>query len=340
MASINDIAKELGLSATTISRVLNNKGDLYRISKATQLKVRELAEKLHYVPNEYAANLRSGKTNTIALSIPSFMNPFFGRIASNLNKELRELGFLTIFNESDENESIEADALKKLRSRNIEGLIIAPSGSNSKEIRILQDKGLPIVCVDRYFEDDDIPYVATDNFIGGYEATKYLINNGHRNIACLQGNKSSVPNRKRVEGYLKALEDANLNKTYIAGDSFSEKNGYLETKLLLQNKEKISAIFTLSNTIAIGSLQALAEEGVKVPDDISIITFDDASYLSLFSTPITSIAQPIEDISKLVIKILMAKLANNPLPINQILLKPKIIHRSSVIPFTDDKPIA
>ncbi len=335
MANINDIAKKLGLSITTISRVLNGKADQYRIGKATQLKVKELAEELDYVPNEFAANLRSGKSKTIALFIPTISNPFFAKIASDLNKELRAMEFMTIFSESDEDELVEEEILKKLRSKNIEGLLIAPCGSSSKEIIRLHDKGLPIVCFDRYFDSIDIPYVATDNLWGSYSATKYLIENGHRNIACIQGNKFSMPNIKRVEGYSKAMKEANINKLYIAGEKFDEQNGYLETKILLQNKENISAIFTLSNTIAIGSLKALKEEGVKVPQDISLITFDDAPYQELFSTPITCVAQPFMDISKIAIKMLIAELNNEPLTTTQILLKPKIIYRDSVIPFSE-----
>jgi len=222
--TISDIAKELKLSVTTISRVLNGKADQYRIGKETQLRVKEMAKKLNYIPNEYASNLRSGKSNTIALSIPTVSNMFFAKIASDLNRELRKLEFMTILNESDEDEHIEAESLKRLRSRNIEGLIIAPCGKDSKELKKLHDSGLSIVCIDRYFENLDIPYVATDNFIGGYMATKYLIDMGHRNIACIQGNKFSISNIKRVEGYVKALDDAGIKEKYIEGEMFDERN--------------------------------------------------------------------------------------------------------------------
>jgi LacI family transcriptional regulator, galactose operon repressor len=328
--TITDIANELGLSVTTISRVLNGKADQYRIGKETQIRVKKLAEKHNYFPNQFAANLRSGKSNTIALSIPSISNPFFARIASDLNKELRHMEFMTIFNESDEDETTEADSLARLQSRNIEGLIIAPCGANSNELRKLHENGLPIVCIDRYFDDLDIPYVATDNYAGGYSATKYLIDIGHTNIACIQGNRSSMPNIRRVEGYTRAMEDAGIKQVYIEGEKFDEQNGYLETKLLLQNREPVTAIFTLSNTIAIGCLKALKEEGLNVPGDMSLITFDDSPYLELLSPPISCIAQPILEISKVAIKLLVSKMNDEPRPTKKVLLKPKLIHRSSV----------
>lgn len=328
--NITDIANQLGLSVTTISRVLNGKADQYRIGKKTQLRVNQLAEKLNYVPNEFAANLRSGKSNTIALSIPSISNVFFARIASDLNRELRKMEFMTIIYESDENEHLEADSLKKLQSRNIEGLIIAPCGADSSELRKLHDIGLPIVCIDRYFDDIDIPYVATDNFSGGYSATKYLIEKGHHNIACIQGNTFSMPNIRRVEGYTKAMKEANISSLYIEGEKFDMQNGYIETKLLLQCGKQISAIFALSNTIALGCLKALQEEGLKIPEDISLITFDDSPYLELLATPITSVAQPQLEISKVATKLLLAMLNDEPRSTNKVLLKPRIIERSSV----------
>ncbi len=332
--TISDIAKELNLSVTTISRVLNGKADQYRIGKQTQLRVEEMAKKLNYIPNEFASNLRSGKSNTIALSIPTISNMFFARIASDLNRELRKLEFMTILNESDEDEHIEAESLKRLRSRNIEGLIIAPCGKDSKELKKLYDSGLSIVCIDRYFENIDIPYVATDNFTGGYMATKYLIDMGHKSIACIQGNRLSISNSKRVEGYMKALDDAGIKEKYIEGEMFDERNGYLETKLLLQSKAQVSAIFTLSSTIAIGCLKALREEAVKVPEDISLITFDDSPYLELLSVPITSVAQPLLEISEVAIRILVGMLNNEPRASSQFLLKPKIIYRDSVASLT------
>jgi LacI family transcriptional regulator len=331
MATIQDIADQLGISTTTISRVLNGKAEQYRISKTTQKKVKDLAEKLNYVPNQFAANLRLGKSNTIGLIVPTIRNPFFGTMASELNKELRKMEYMAIFNESDEDEHVEAEALKKLVSRRIAGLLIAPSGENFKEIKMYHDRGLPIICFDRYFEDLDIPYVATDNFLGGYEATRYLIANGHRNIACIQGNRSSRPNAKRVEGYVTALKEANIDSVYVEGDAFDEQNGYLETKLLLQSKTKITAIFTLSNTIVIGCLRALKEEGIRVPQDISLITFDDSPFLELLSTPISCVAQPLQEISRIAIKFLQAKLKNKEIQNPQILLKPRLIHRESVI---------
>ena len=329
--SITDIAEMTGLSTTTVSRVLSGKAEQYRIGKKSQQKIKAAAEKLNYVPNHFAANLRTGKSETIALIVPSLNNPFFAGIASYINAEVRKLGYITIIADSAEDPEIERIAIQQLQARNIEGLIIAPCGIDSNYIKQLHDKGLPVICIDRYFEDLDIPYVSTDNYHGAFSATSHLIGNGHKNIVCIQGVKTSTPNKFRVKGFKEAMEKANLNTYDVVGDDFTVQNGYLETKLILQKKTQPTAIFALSNTIAMGAIKAIKEEGLRIPEDISIITFDDHPYLDFLSTPLTCVAQPVDDISKIAIKFLLTKLKNeDEIKTNQVLLKPTIKFKDSV----------
>ena len=329
--SITDIAEMTGLSTTTVSRVLSGKAEQYRIGKKSQQKIKAAAEKLNYIPNHFAANLRTGRSGTIALIVPSLNNPFFAGIASYINAEVRKLGYITIIADSDEDPEIERIALQQLQARNIEGLIIAPCGVNGDHIKRLHDKGLPVICIDRYFENLDIPYVSTDNYLGAYSATSYLIQNGHKKIMCIQGVKTSTPNKFRVTGFKEAMEKSKINDYEIVGDDFTIQNGYLETKLFLQKQNRPTAIFALSNTIAMGCLKAIKEEGLKVPEDISIITFDEHPYLDFLSTPLTCVAQPVDDISKIAIKFLLAKLKpEDQIKINQVLLKPTIKFKESV----------
>jgi LacI family transcriptional regulator len=328
--SIVDIAKKAGVSITTVSRVLNGKGEEFRISEKSQQKIRETARRLNYVPNQFAAGLKSGKSNTIALIIPSLSNPFFADIASEINTEVRNRGYITIIGDSDENIEIENEEITQMESRNIEGLVIAPCSQNWKYIKKLHDRGRPIVCIDRYFEDLDIPYVSTDNYEGAYMATRHLIENGHTRIACIQGVLDSVPNKLRIKGYQDAMTAAGLKVYSVSGDEFSVENGYKETKLLLQLKKRPSAIFTLSNTIAMGCIKALKEENVNVPDEISIITFDDHPYLDYLATPLTCITQPTREICRIAVKYLFFMLNNKEIKTRQVLLKPELKYRRSV----------
>jgi LacI family transcriptional regulator len=328
--SITDIAKKTGLSTTTVSRVLSGKSKQYRIGKKSQHIIKEAAKEMHYVPNYFAANLRSGKSNTIALIVPSLSNPFFASIASEINTEIRKYGYITIISDSDENLEIEKMELEQLRARNIEGLIIAPCGNQYQHIEDLYSQGLPVVCFDRYFEQLDIPYVSTDNYDGAYHATKFLIKNGHTDIACIQGVQESTPNRLRVKGFVEALEESKIKNYRVVGDDFTIQSGYLETKLLLQQKDRPTAILTLSNTIALGCMRALKEENIKIPHDISLITFDEHPYLDHLSTPLSCVAQPVSDISKIAAKFLFSMLNNKETKVRQVLLKPEIKIKESI----------
>ncbi|HLP73403.1 MAG TPA: LacI family DNA-binding transcriptional regulator [Bacteroidales bacterium] len=329
--NINDIVARTGLSVSTVSRVLNGKAEQFRIGKKSQQIILDAAKELNYIPNLFAASLKSGKSNTIALIVPSLNNPFFADLASTINSEIRKYGYTTMISDSDENTEIEKRELHQLVSRNIEGLVIAPCGNQFEHIKQLHDSGLPIICIDRYYEDLDMPYVSTDNYDGAFAATKYLINNGHKVIACIQGVQQSTPNRMRIKGFTDASIEAGLSKCMIAGDDFSVQNGYLETRLLLQKKERPTAIFTLSNTIAMGCMKALKEMNLKIPDDISLLTFDDHPYLDYLETPLSCIAQPVNDISKIAIKFLFAKIHNsNDTIVGQILLKPELKIKQSV----------
>lgn len=328
--SITDIAQKTGLSTTTVSRVLSGKAEQYRIGKKSQQKVKEAAKEMHYVPNHFAANLRTGKSNTIALILPSLSNPFFATIASEINAEIRRFGYITIISDSDENPEIEKMELEQLRARNIEGLVIAPCSDHWEHIQELYEEGLPVVCVDRYFADLDIPYVSTDNYEGAKMATRHLIENGHKIISCIQGVRSSTPNRLRVKGFTETMNAAGLHDYSVVGDDFTVQNGYLETKLLLQQRKRPTALFALSNTIAMGCMKALKEENICIPDDISLITFDEHPYLDYLATPLSCVAQPVSDISKIAIKFLFTKLDNGDFKPSQVLLKPKIQIKESV----------
>jgi LacI family transcriptional regulator len=328
--NINDIAAKTGLSISTVSRVLNGKAEQFRIGKKSQKKIIDAAKELNYVPNLFAANLRTGKSNTIALIVPSLNNPFFADLASTLNSEVRKFGYTTIISDSDENLEIEEIELQQVMSRNVDGLIIAPCGNQWEHIKQLHDQGLPIICIDRYFEELDIPFVSTDNYDGAYTATKYLIENGHSLITCIQGVQQSTPNRLRVKGFKDAMENAGINRYNIIGDDFNVQNGYLETRILLQLKERPTALFTCSNTIAMGCIKALKEMNVRIPEDISLITFDDHPYLDYLETPLSCIAQPVNDISKIAVKFLITRLNNNEVLIDQILLKPELKIKRSV----------
>lgn len=328
--NILDIANESGFSITTISRVMNGQARKYRISKATENKILSIASELNYRPNEFARNLRMGHGKTIALIIPSLRNPFFAEIASVVNQEVKKYDFITIIGDSNDSIETEKNELAQFNIKNIDGLIIVPCGNDAENIIDLNKEGLPMVCIDRYFENLDISYVSSDNFDGAYTATKYLIQQGHHYIACIQGIPSLTPNIQRVNGFMKALSDYNIETHILSGNDYSEQNGYIETKLLLQQRDRPSAIFALGNTIAMGCLKALKEENIKIPNDISLITFDENPYLNYITPPLTCISQPINEICKMAVKILFSKILDKEETITQVLLRTSLNLKESV----------
>jgi LacI family transcriptional regulator len=328
--NISDIATKTGLSISTVSRVLNGKAEQFRIGKKSQTKIQEAAKELKYIPNQFAASLRTGKSHTIALIIPTLQNPFFADLTSNINAEIRKFGYTTMISDSDENFEVEKMTLQQIISRNVDGLIIAPCGNQCDHIKYLYDLGLPIICIDRYFEDLELPFVSTDNYNGAYNATKYLIENGHSSITCIQGVQHSTPNKLRVKGFRSAMEEAGFPDYTVTGDDFSLQNGYLETKLLFHQKKTPTAIFTLSNTIALGCMKALKEMNIRIPQDLSLITFDDHPYLDYLETPLSRIVQPVNDISKIAVKFLFMQLNKEANQNTQVLLTPQMILRESV----------
>jgi LacI family transcriptional regulator len=165
---------------------------------------------------------------------------------------------------------------------------------------------LPLVLVDRFFENLPIPYVSSDNVNGAKQATEFLLANGHRRIACLQGLPNTSPNQSRVRGYKEALakHQVPFQENLVVGDSFSEQSGYIETKLLLKNEPDVTAVFALSNLNALGCIRALAEEKRRIPEDISIVSFDDPPYAAYLATPMTSIAQSYSEMGDVAVKLL------------------------------------
>lgn len=325
-----DISRLTGLSLTTISRVLNGRAEQFRISQEAQAKIMDAVKKLNYRPNHAAQSLRKNATNTIGLLVPNIDNPFFAHIASAVIKEAYKYSYTVILVDSNENVIDENRAIEALLHRNVDGIIMVPTSDNPSTVVELE-RQIPVVLVDRYYENCDVPFVASDNYSGAYEVTKMLVRSGHNNIMCIQGTPHSITSRSRVRGYHTALTDMGLQHlAMVGGNDFTIQNGYVETKLMLSASKDVSAIFALSNTILLGALRALKEHRKRVPDDLSIVSFDDNTYLDFLDPPITRIVQPLESICILAVKMLIDCINHREIPNKGILLQPSILHRESI----------
>lgn len=331
--TLKNIADQLNVSVTTVSRVLNGKSDRYRISKETQELINTAAKELNYSPNQLARGLRLKRTNTIGYIIPDISNPFFSSIAKSVEKSARKSGYSILLCDSEENTKIEENLLQLMVDRKVDGLIISPVGLEVNHLLKISQKNIPIVLLDRYFPELNYPFVTSDNYKGALEAVNMIIDYGHRRIACIQGLVNTSPNNDRVRGYIDAHKnhDLSVDKKLIVGDSFGEENGYIETKLLLKQDNPPTALFAVSNLISLGAIRAISEEGLKIPDDISMVSFDDQPYSGFLSTPMTTVSQQNAQIGQIAIKLLIDHIeSNRQLEPKGIFLPTKLISRDSV----------
>lgn len=332
-SSIKSIANELGLSVSTVSRVLNGIGKKHRISQRTIEAVESMAEELDYEPNNIAKSLRLKKTSTIGLILPDISNPWFAKIALNIEKELRKKHYNVFLYNSNGELEIEEMAIKLLKNWNVDGIILAPIGVESKHILKAFKKTTPIVLIDRFFENEEIPYVSTNDEEGAFQAVNFIIENGHSRIACFQGIQETSVNIQRVGGYKRALErhEIMVDKNLIVGSGFDIENGYLETKKI-ENEikgKKITAIFSTGNLITLGIMKALKELSVKVPEDLSLVSFDEQNYSELLYTPLTTISHSDEKIGSLAVDLLFDQIDKRVIR-DSVLLPTQLIIRKSV----------
>ena len=329
--TLSTISQKTGFSVTTVSRVLSGQAEKYRISERARKIVLEEAERCNYSPNIIARNLRTNKTNTIGLILPSVSNPYFADLSSVIIAEANSRKYTTIVLDSMESESNQEACIETLMARRVDEITVAPCATDPAIFEEINKKHVHVILVDRFYEGSDLPYVTTNNYSGGVEAVNSLIRNGHRNIACIQGVKTSAPNKKRIAGYKAAMTDAGLeDNILVVGNEFSLQNGYLETKLLLNRSPRPTAMFTLSNTIALGAIKAIREAGMKIPEDISLIAFDNNIYMDFLTPPISRISQPVEDMAKLAVKLLFESIESHNRVNTKLELAPDFISRESV----------
>lgn len=305
--TIKSIADQAKVSISTVSRVLSGKAESYRISKKTEDAILKIAQDLKYEPNHLARALRLRQTNTIGMIIPDIANPFFSSIVNCVEIESRKAGYSVITCGSQENSDVEKESVKILVMRKVDGMIICPVGEESSHIYELTKKNIPFIIVDRYFPNLDLPYVVSDNYNGSIKAVNHFVENGHTKIAFIQGLPTSSVNKERLRGYKEALREHKIpiNESFIVGDNFGEQNGYIGAKILLNRSEPPTSIFAASNLISLGAMRAVSEENLKIPDDISLIAFDDQPYSDFLSTPMTTIEQKKEELGRISIRLLL-----------------------------------
>lgn len=334
---LEDIAKELNVSKTLVSMVINGKGDAYGISKKTQEKVLAKAGEMEYTPNVFARALRTGKSNLIGLLVADISNPFYSHIAKHIEKTLFDKGYNLIVCSTDENIEKEEKLIQLFAEQHIiDGLIVATTNTSGKFFERERLKNFPIVFIDRYLPDIKSNYVVADNYQGSFEVTDLLIHKGCKNIAAFNISPSHISSlTERVKGFKDALHKYNIpfKDENLVEISFDDIQNDVRTKLikLLKHPEKIDAIYTLNNHIATACLNTFNELSFDLKKEgVYFASFDDISLFDFVKPSVISVSQPLEQIGEeaanLVLKIIDYK-GEGELAFEKIVLPTSIVDR-------------
>lgn len=308
MSTMKELAEYVGVSVSTVSRVLNGST---RISKDTRQRVLEAARLLNFSPNPMAKSLRLGTTNTIALMIPSIQNLMFPSIVRGVEDAARRHGYMVVLCNTDEDVTTERDYIERLKNRWVDGFIVCSMLPTSSHILQLRQDDFPCVLISRRY-GDEVDAITVDNETAGYDATRYLIDSGHKRIALVLGREELNVYRDRYIGYQQALADAGipyddelvLRETLEGTQSIDSQIEQMVQALGLPD-----AIFASSDPKAIIVLRSLARLGIKVPEEVSVLGFDNIELASQLSPPLSTVAQPLYHMGELAAKRLITQIA-------------------------------
>jgi len=329
---LKDIARELGLSVVTVSKVLRDHPD---ISAETKTRVLQRMKELDYRPNLAARALVTGKTYIIGLVVPDLVQPFFALVASGLSRSLRKNGYNLVISSSEENPEFEQNEIDQLLSRHVDALVVASAQRTDESFRRIEEQQTPFVLVDRRFDSLQANFVGMDDEVLGLLGTGHLADVGCRRIAHIRGPMVST-GIGRAAGYRRALGDRGLHTpeeylvTLNQGEEASEKTGYEAMRKLLSLTPVPDGVFCYNDSTAMGAMQAILEAGLRIPQDVSLVGCGNPHYAEFLKVPLTSVDQVSEQIgeraAELVLSVIGAKGLAKP---KSVLLEPRLVVRES-----------
>lgn len=329
---MKDIAKDLGVSVVTVSKVLRNHSD---ISEETRQRVLKRMKELNYQPNFAARALVTGRSYTVGLIVPDLVHPFFAQLAKGLSSVLRARGYSLILASSEEDPDLEKEEIGRLLARSLDAIILASTQSSQEGLRRIHEEKTPCILIDRKFDGFPASFVGIDDVKVGEMATEHLISIGCRRIAHIRGPEVSTA-LGRMEGYRRALERHGLAPlpghipTVTAGDDNSEARGRSAMKQLLETDPLPDGVFCYNDPAAVGAMNAILDAGLRIPEDIALIGCGNVHYDASLRVPLSSIDQQSaaigEQAAKLALRLIESKRALRP---KEILLEPLLVVRAS-----------
>lgn len=327
MATIIDVARHAGVSTATVSRVLSGKNP---VSDEMRERVLETVDLLGYRPNALARSLREEHTKTLGLVIGNVMNPFFTSIARAVEDAAMERGYTVSLGNSDESSEKEEAYLKVLLENRVDGLIISPARAESPHLVRVVEEGVPVVFVDRSIEGVGAPVVRADGRRAVEELVGYLVGLGHERLATISGPSATISGRERLDDFIGAASEHGVAvpEEFVKVGDFRRASGFAAMRELLELPRHPTAVFAANNLMALGALQAIREAGLRVPEDVSLASFDDVSWFGLVDPPVTAIAQPTQELGKTAAGMLFEMMEEGGSPESRILAAKLVIRDS------------
>lgn len=333
-ATLSDIAKELGVSTALVSMVLNNKGKENRISEEMCKTVFKKAEELNYKPNLLARSLRTGKSSIIALIVADISTLFFAQLGKAIELEAEKHGYSVMFCSTDESSKKTEHLLKLLKERQVEGFIISPVLNDEANILQLKKDKSPLVLVDRFYHKIKTNHVIINNYQAAFDGTNEIIKAGKKRIGTLIFNTSMNHMKDRLKGYREALKQASIPFKNDIVKEVSFENMKEDVKNALDNMvfgpKPVDGLVFLTDELSIHGLEYLKDNNVKIPETLSVYAFDDGIMLKLHTPPVSAIKQPVQEMGKQAVQILIENIKNPDMERKEIVLDHKMIIRESV----------
>ncbi len=335
---IKDVARRAGVSSATVSRVLSNSP---HVSPETRERVLKAIEELGYRPSRVARSLRVQRSRIIGLIISDIQNPFFTALVRAVEDVAYEHDYAVFLCNSDEDIEKEGLYVDLMKAEHVAGVVISPTREDVSRARDLVEAGIPVVTIDRVIQGLLVDSVMVDNVGAAYALVDHVIRDGHTRVAAVVGVSTATTGRERYEGYKRALADHGLSvdRDLIRRGLPKEHVGYEMTKELLSLPHRPTALFTGNNLLTLGALRAIRERGLRIPDDIALVAFDELDWMPLFDPALTVAAQPTYELGRQATELLLKRIGGWDEPPQKVVLTPTIHIRRSCAPHPQEQVI-
>ena len=331
--TLQDISRSLNISKSTISLVLNGRGDEIRVSKETQERILEFAKEHNYTVNQLARGLSRGISDLIGLIIPNISDSFYARIATSIERNARNYGYNVVFSSSGESKDQESELIQSMLDRQVDGLIIASSQKNDEDIRRLKRTKTPFVLIDRRYPEIETNFVGVDNLEGIASAVEQLIFAGRKRIAFISLKPGLVAIQERLEGYTQTLEKYNLYDNQALVREFDYE--HIESDMphimeeLINLRGGVDAVVFATHFLAAAGLRELKKLHIRIPEDVAIISFGQMSAFDLIEPPISAVIQPTDELGKKAVELVVQNIKNENHGLENTHLKTCLLIRES-----------